>query len=293
MYSKSLFLLTLLICGTLHAEVIEINSDAPYSSGIVKFTNEDLHFSTGLTLRKYRVGSFDQSNNYYFSPIDTSLYTTYVLMSESAYYVNDFWGIKNILTDNSKWDQIKSVSISEQILDSIDFWNENAPQQGHILYNNYPLEAGMGNSIGIDEHISDILVCQDTSGNFIKWQIAEIKTHTNIENQHNYEHITGIYLKWEIDSLGNGKFPCSPVSNKKIISDSKSSKSIKHIQANNRLTFPAFEALHIAIYKSNGQLLKVSDGITNFIDLSGISKGLYIAQIKSNGMKKSVGFRVE
>lgn len=283
-------LLVLLLATVNHSEVIEVNSSTPYSSGIVKFTNEDIHFSTGLTLTRKENFHY-YSGAIYFCNADTLLYTSYVVDSTKGTGSHQSMLI-------STWDSVKVVDTSMNVLDTS--YDEHTPIfnfTGHYSYS--ILDNPPYYIIYEPDTAGGILISQDSSGNYIKWQVVDFQSVTDTTSDKAFdemiitETITGIYLKWEIDSLGNGQFPCSPVSNKKIISSNTSSNHIKHIQVNNRLAFPAYETLHIAIYKSNGQLVKVSDGITNFIDLSGISKGFYIAQIKSKGMKKFVSFRIE
>lgn len=279
------------ICSS---EVVEINSSVPYSCGVVEI-GEGVHFSTGLSLRHYNTGhSVMTGSNHMVCPVDSQMYTSYALNPDwgGDSEAQDFQGILEDISTGSKWEQVTMVDTSVQLLDSF-YWKDDSTHNGHFIYNYLIGEPGAGDWFQVSYGLNDVIISQDSSENYIKWQIFEIKSSSHIEaegteNEHVYYTIDGVFLKWEIDSCGNGEFLCSPVSNQHIVSYSAKHSNSTYVQKGGKLLFPEYQNLSISLYKSNGQLLKMNSGIGNSIDISDISEGFYVAQIKVGHMVRTL-----
>lgn len=200
-------------------------------------------------------------------------------------------GIDNIAP--ASWEDVVAVDTALSLLDSIHCGPENAA--GHYLYNFFSEWSGEGDgeSLTPSNGLRDVLISQDSSGNYIKWQISEIESSTEmVEGKYPDITVNGIILRWAVDSCGNGKFLTDPVSTTPAATAGRT-KILRSVQSEQRLQFPGYSALSISLYKTNGRCVAESDGMGNFIDLSGVAPGLYIGRIRGKDMEKIMRFSIE
>lgn len=290
----SLLLISLL---SVNSKSVEINSSTPYSGGVVDVKNGDIYFSTGLKLIDRETSYLMLETDHMICPEDTGLYMSYALTQNSS-IESDQDDMNTIV--NTTWDQITSVDTTVRYLDSARDFNGKRVF-GHYVYKFFAdWTEGGGEFLTAHRGVSDVVISQDSSGNFIKWQITEVNAHKEFpdsadpDNPYGPQYrvvVDNIYLKWEIDSCGNGQFRSDPVSNSAV--PHKMVSSSRCIQRDQQLIFPECESLSISLFKPNGQQIRMSDGAGNFIDLTGLGTGLYFAQIKSGSSVKSIRFTID
>lgn len=268
-------------------DIVEINSSKPYSSGLIEFGNEDIHFSTGLTLKwGDGVSSVNFGTTYYLYNPDSSLYTSYAC-NENDYIDTvetiwgDEWDVVINYGENINWIEIDTVDTSVNQIDYavlVDFDDIN---KVHTVGNYFPGEFGQGAHTRLSEGYSNILISEDSLGNYIKWQII-------IDDE-----LIHSYLRWAIDSCGNGRFIPDNVSNINKHNNYQRFQTIKHSIQNSQLIFSSHKDLSITLFKLNGQMIKTNNAIGNRIDISDISKGIYFVNVSIEGIICTVKIKRE